>query len=69
MATVTIQYDGRNAALKQLMQLFVTLGGRIIDDKVDAPQYDPEMVAKVRRGREDFKKGNYKIIKTEDLWK
>lgn len=69
MATVTIQYDARNTALRQLMQLFVTLGGRIIDDKADAPQYDPEMVAKVRRGREDFKKGNYKIIKTEDLWK
>jgi hypothetical protein len=69
MATVTIQYDARNSALKQLMQLFVTLGGRIIDDKAEAPKHDPEMVAKVRRGQEAFRRGDYKIIKTEDLWK
>lgn len=67
MATITMHYDGRNAAFKQLIQLFLTLGGRVVEEK--EPEYDPEMVAKVRRGREDFKKGNYKIIKTEDLWK
>lgn len=68
MATVTIQYDGRNTALKQLMQLFVTLGGRIVDEKADAPKYDPEMVAKVRRGREDFKQGKCVTINPEDIW-
>lgn len=62
-----MHYDGRNAAFKQLIQLFLTLGGRVVEEK--EPEYDPEMVAKVRRGREEFKKGNYKIIKTEDLWK
>lgn len=67
MATITMHYDGRNAAFKQLIQLFLTLGGRVVEE--NDPEYDPEMVAKVRRGREDFKKGNYKIIKTEDLWK
>ena len=68
MATVTIQYDARNTALKQLMQLFVTLGGRIVDDDADAPKYDPEMVEKVRRGREDFKKGKCVTIKASEIW-
>lgn len=66
MATITLQYDGRNAALKQLIQLFLTLGGRVVEDK--EPKYDPEMVSKVRRGREDFKKGKCVTIKAEDIW-
>jgi hypothetical protein len=31
--------------------------------------YDPEFVAKILQGDEDFKKGNFKVIKTKDLWK
>lgn len=66
MATIKLQYDGRNAAFKQLIQLFLTLGGRVVEEK--EPQYDPEIVAKVRRGREDFKKGKCVTIKAEDIW-
>ncbi len=66
MATITLQYDGRNKALKQLIQLFLTLGGRIVEEK--EPEYDPEMVAKVRRGREDFSKGNCVTIKASEIW-
>lgn len=68
MATVTIQYDGHSTAFKQLLQLFVTLGGRIISDKADANEYDPEMVAKVKRGREDFKEGKCVTIKADEIW-
>jgi hypothetical protein len=31
--------------------------------------YNPEFVAKIEKSREQYKKGNYTVIKTEDLWK
>jgi len=31
MATAILEYDGRNSAMKQLLKLFVTLGGSIIE--------------------------------------
>jgi len=68
METMTIQFDKHNAALQQLMQLFVTMGGQIIEQKTDAEDYDPEIVAKVKRGREDFLKGNCVTIKAEEVW-
>lgn len=68
METMTIQFDKHNVAMQQLMQLFVTMGGRIIEQKTDAEDYDPEIVAKVKRGREDFLKGNCVTIKAEEVW-
>lgn len=65
---MTIQFDKHNAALQQLMQLFVTMGGQILEQKSDAEDYDPEIVAKVKRGREDFLKGNCVTIKAEEIW-
>ncbi|MBR6091285.1 MAG: hypothetical protein IKQ09_00530 [Bacteroidales bacterium] len=52
MMTKTIQYDGRNTALKQVLELFTTLGGRILDD--ESP-YDKEFVKKVRRAEKSKK--------------
>jgi len=68
-ATVTLEYDSKNDALKQVLQLFVTLGGNIIESENDDDLKDPEFLAKIKRGQEDYKNGNYKIIKTENLWK
>lgn len=31
--------------------------------------YNPEFVAKIEKSREQFKKGEYTVIKTENLWK
>lgn len=31
--------------------------------------YNPDFVAKIEKSREQFKKGDYTVIKTEDLWK
>lgn len=39
-----------------------------IRTKDDQP-YDPAFVEKVLEGDKDFENGNYKVIKTEDLWK
>ena len=36
--------------------------------EADTP-YNPEFVAKIKKGDEDFKTGRFKAIKTEDLWK
>ena len=29
MATATIEYDGRSTAMKKLLELFITLGGKV----------------------------------------
>ena len=68
MATYTITFDGRNNALKKVLELFVALGGRVEEGKT-TEKYDPEFVEMLRKGEEDFKAGNYKVIKTEDIWK
>ena len=36
--------------------------------EADKP-YNPEFVAKIKKGDEDYKAGRYKTIKPEDLWK
>ncbi|MBQ7533478.1 MAG: hypothetical protein IJT45_07290 [Bacteroidales bacterium] len=54
MTTKTIQYDGRSAALKQVLELFTTLGGRIIDK--DESPYDQEFVKKIRMGEKSKKR-------------
>ena len=38
MATVTLQYDGRSAAMKKLIELFVTLGGIVTEQKETKPK-------------------------------
>lgn len=30
--------------------------------------YNPEFVSKIKESRAQYKKGNYAVIKTEDLW-
>jgi hypothetical protein len=31
--------------------------------------YDPEFVSKIKQSKEQIRNGEYRIIKTEDLWK
>jgi DNA-dependent RNA polymerase auxiliary subunit epsilon len=31
--------------------------------------YNPEFVTKIQESKAQYKKGNYAVIKTEDLWK
>ena len=68
METMTIQFDKHNAAMQQLMQLFVTLGGHIIEQKAETDEYDPEFVAMIKKSHDEIKAGKGKAIKTEDLW-
>jgi hypothetical protein len=68
METMTIQFDKHNAALQQVMQLFLTLGGHIIEQKAETEEYDPEFVAMIKKSHDEIKAGKGKAIKTEDLW-
>lgn len=33
MATATIEYDGRSTAMRKLIELFITLGGKVTEQK------------------------------------
>ena len=68
METMTIQFDKHNVALQQLMQLFLTLGGQIVEKETETDEYS-KIVDKVNRGREEFLKGNCITIKAEDIIK
>ncbi len=67
MATITLQYDGRSASAKSLLAFLRTLNFvKICEDS--EPEYDPEMVAKVKRGQTAFREGKCVTIKAEDIW-
>ena len=56
MATITLQYDGRSASAKSLLAFLRTLNFvKICEDS--EPEYDPEMVDKVKRGRTAYREG------------
>jgi hypothetical protein len=42
--------------------------GSDVVKEIERP-YNPEFVAKIKKGDEDYKAGRYKTIKPEDLWK
>ena len=56
----TSQIDAIKAVLKALKIKF-----EVATEK----PYNPEFVNKIQESREQYKKGNYAVIKTEDLWK
>lgn len=58
MATITLEYDGRNSAIKKLIAEILNLGAK------ESP-YDPEFVKKIKHAQNS--KGVK--IKLEDLWK
>ena len=35
----------------------------------DEKPYDPTFVDMIEKGDKDFENGNFKVLKTEDLWK
>jgi hypothetical protein len=56
----TSQIDAIKAVLKALKIKF--------EVAIEKP-YNPEFVSKIEESREQYKKGNFTVIKTEDLWK
>lgn len=69
METITIQYDATIPGLKSLVASLLKLEGvKKVKTAHVATEYDPEIVAKVKRGREDFKNGKCVTIKAEEVW-
>ena len=67
METITLSYNPRNKAAQAFIKFLRTLSFiKVSEDS--APQYDPDMVAKIRRGEEDIKNGRCESIKLEELW-
>ncbi len=56
----TSQIDAIKAVLKALKIKF-----EVATEK----PYNTEFVSKIQESREQYKKGNFAVIKTEDLWK
>jgi uncharacterized membrane protein (DUF106 family) len=65
MGTLIVHPENKEKldALKAFMKAF-----KIRFEENKSP-YDSEFVEKLNRSNEDFKAGNFKAIKTEDLWK
>lgn len=56
--------DDKFEALKAFMKAF-----KIKFEITKEKPYNPEFVAKIEKSREQYKKGDFTVIKTEDLWK
>ncbi len=53
MATITLEYDGRNIGLKKLIEAFVNLGGRVKeeDDTKMSEREFYSMLDKAKKGK------------------
>ncbi|MBO7625513.1 MAG: hypothetical protein J6S82_09465 [Bacteroidales bacterium] len=60
MATITLQYDGRNKTAKCVIQLLLNMD----IFKVKQSQYDPEFVAKIRKGETE----KTHAVNLKELW-
>ena len=63
MATATIEYDGRSTAMRKLIELFITLGGKVTVQSNPKPKKGSldEAIAEYRSGK------TYKAKDAHDL--
>lgn len=64
MATITLQYDARNTIFKQLIQLFISLGGKVEVKEDDAIG---DEARKIAQNYSDVKKGKIKTSPISNL--
>jgi len=69
MCTATIEYSKNKKEIDTLLSIIRKLGAIVTVSNDDEPKYNPEIVAKVERGREAYKRGECVKIAIEDLWK
>ena len=67
MNTVTLTYDNRNSLAVSILQSILQSGVFSVSETSNT--YNPEFVQKIKTSEEQFVSGNYKSIKTQDLWK
>lgn len=68
MATVTLNYDGRNVNARKMLEALISVGLFQKAETQEQPRYSRAMIEKVRKGREDLKNGKGVIIDTAHLW-
>ena len=63
MATATLEYDGRSTAMRKLIELFITLGGKVTEQNSAKPKKGSldEAIAEYRSGK------TYKAKDAHDL--
>mgnify|MGYP003292824221 CR=1 FL=1 len=69
MATITLNYNDRNTSLRKAIEFITSLKGIKVMTKTEEERLKDTMENKLREGERDFKSGNYRVIKTADLWK
>lgn len=69
MATITLEYDGRNKLMRDLIALLEKYGAKRKDIAKGKKTYNPEYVAMIKRSQKEARESKYKTIRTEDLWK
>ena len=67
MSTVTLTYDNRNSLAISILHSILQSGVFSVSETSDV--YNTEFVKKIKTSDEQFATGNYKSIKTQDLWK
>ena len=67
MNSITLTYDSRNSLAKSILNSILQSGVFSVSEKTDT--YNPEFVKKIKNSETEFALGNYKSIKTDDLWK
>ncbi len=69
MATITLEYDGRNSDIKQLIRLLLTLGAKELSSTdADVEFYsDKEALRSFKQSVEQEKKGMAREVSLDDV--
>ncbi len=69
MATITLEYDGRNSDIKQLIRLLLTLGAKKLSSTdADVEFYsDKEALRSFKQSVEQEKKGMAREVSLDDV--
>ena len=69
MATITLEYDGRNSDIKQLIRLLLTLGAKELSSTdADSEFYsDKEALRSFKQSVEQEKKGMAREVSLDDV--
>ncbi len=65
MATLTLEYDGRNALAKKTIEYILSLG---VFKKKEEKAYNPEFVKMVLDADKEAEEGNTITVNTENVW-
>lgn len=69
MATITINYNAKNTAIRSMIAALLKFDGVTeVSDKTKS-HYNPEYVAMIKKSQKEAREGKAKAIKLEDLWK